>query len=117
MNETLHKAKFKAEWLTDREGREIVLDGYTDGTDWNGWAKPYLTLETMRKLHDAIDAEVMRGTDMVTMTENPDGSFSLWESPTEDTVGISAVETGTEDEQIPLYDMGGQWTWEFADSV
>lgn len=111
----LHKAKFAAEWLTDEEGKEIVLDGYTDGKDWNGWAKPCFTLETMRKLKDAIDAE--GNCDMVTMTENPDGSFSLWESPNEDTVSISAIEIGTEDGQIPLYDMGGRWTWEFADSA
>lgn len=111
----LHKANFRAEWLTDEEGGDIVLSGYTDGGKWNGWERPSFTLEVMRELMQAIEERAEPDLEMETLTENPDGSFTVWENPREPIGNIDATICETEDGKIPLYDMGGQWTWEIVE--
>jgi len=36
------------------DGIEGMFEGYTDGSNWNGWATPYFTYEEGERIMDAI---------------------------------------------------------------
>ena len=112
----LLSAKFTAEWLEDEHGG-FVLKGYTDGRDWNGWAWPFLTHAAVKVLASRIDSVALTcGEDDVTRIAlcndgsiqliEPDGTSSVMEPTSADT------DEGTQE----LYDLGGSWIWELAES-
>ncbi len=113
MTEVLKATTFTADWLTDGDGHPLALQGYSDGSTWNGWACPYFTHEQMEQLQEML--RLSGSEDMSLLMEVPDSFFYVhdpsyheWESR----YVIPSVIADTVDGKQRLYYMGGEWTWE-----
>ena len=111
----LASAKFTAEWLEDERG-SLVLNGYSDGRDWNGWAWPFLTHAAVEALASRIDSVALTNCedDMTRIALCDDASIKLIESDGTSSV-IEPAFADTDAGAQKLYDLGGSWTWEFVE--
>lgn len=111
----LTSANFTAEWLEDEYGG-LVLDGYTDGKDWNGWAWPFLTRAAIEVLASRIDSVALTNceNDVTRIALSDDGSIKLIEPDGTSSV-MEPTSADTDVGTQKLYDLGGSWTWELVE--
>lgn len=96
----MRAAKFTIDTFGD-----TVFDGYTDGTTWNGWARPYFTFIEAQRIVEAHTAN--GGT---AFYNDVDDAFSF-EMGDDEMVTFTAEKV----EGQKLYPIGaGCWIWEEA---
>lgn len=89
------------------EGFEQNFVGYTDGTLWNGWAKPYFTKEVADQIMHINNAE-NNGTTMYYNSTN-DRYVRIFH----DDDGLTEIFGGYDIDGMRLYDIGTTcWIWE-----
>ena len=98
------------------DGEPVSLAGFTDGTTWNGWARPRFTREAADALVElwkrgypvgnGLHAEYDGATDSYVFAAEGTSNRAEWDAfPGEDIV--------VEGQRVHVYAIGaGCWTWE-----
>lgn len=93
------------------EGYENIYEGYSDGTVWNGWAKPHFPFEVAKKLLE----QDLQG-DIVGYNEEKD-SFYI-KNGADEIEEYEGFFIQVDGQEIKVYDIGaGCWVWESSDSL
>jgi hypothetical protein len=98
-----HAARFSAEWLD--EG--TLLEGFSNGMRWNGWAMPYFSRETGLRLCTMLPSlrfDAGRNAFVSFCEDYPEGEQEeVFEACAVDVDGVA----------LELYPVGaGSWTWD-----
>lgn len=98
-------ARFDADWLPN----DFLLEGYTDGRRWNGWAMPYLRLDqAQRLLAHMPDLRYDAGRDAFIQT------IAEYDPPDNEDV-FEACWISVDGHAIKVYAIGaGSWCWDMT---
>jgi|SRR5579883_1012368 len=93
------KARFRI------DGFDGEFEGWTDGTAWNGWAKPRFEVATALRVAQAMNGAFDEQRDCV-VTQSQEGEEELW--PAEQIVALGGT-------TLKVYPIGAEaWIWEEA---
>ncbi|MHC1769474.1 MAG: hypothetical protein AB9869_35185 [Verrucomicrobiia bacterium] len=88
------------------EGVEKTFEGWTDGTLWNGWAKPYFEFGEAEKLMTALN-------DPMCSYDAAQDRFVTKSSSGEDESWTAEVIAGLGGTRLKVYGIGaGAWVWD-----
>ncbi len=105
----MHKAKFTADFLPGG-----TFEGWTDGSDWNGWATPMFEYDEALRLVVEYNTHPLGSTTKAWFDAVHDQFCFVTEREAEPEC-YSSVATNMQGREVRLYPIGTRvWIWELA---